>query len=170
MTAFTPVVLLSLPIDGPPRPSSRPTRWRHREPNTRQPAVRRGGLDGSASSITALHYAAAEAHLRDASLRVVGVYIYDDSAQEAERATQRVNDAVHAARELGCPWPGEVDVTVHEGAVPDVLHRAASNAVLLVLGADGQGLLGRFIAGSVLPAMTHHVNVPTVIVPLDWRG
>lgn len=128
------------------------------------------GVDGSASSVTALRYAAAEARLRGAALHGVGVYIYDDSGREAERATQLVNGAVAAARESGDAWPDEVTVTVEEGAVPEVLHRASTHALLLVVGADAHGFLGRLIEGSVLPAMTHHVHVPTVIVPTDWRA
>lgn len=127
------------------------------------------GVDGSASSVTALRYAAAEARLRGAALHAVGVYIYADSGQEAEQATQLVNDAVATARESGGSWPDEVTITVYEGAVPDVLHRASTHAVLLIVGADAHGFIGRLIQGSVLPAMTHHVHVPTVIVPTHWR-
>lgn len=128
------------------------------------------GVDGSASAVTALRYAAAEARLRGAALQAVGVYIYGDSGQEAERATQLVNIAVATARESGGSWPDEVIITVYEGAVPEVLHRVSTHAVLLIVGADAHGVLGRLIEGSVLPAMTHHVHVPTVIVPTDWHG
>jgi len=127
------------------------------------------GVDGSDSSVTALRYAAAEARLRGAALHAIGVYIYGDSGEQAEQASQLVNAAVATARESGDPWPDEVTVTVYEGAVPDVLHRASTDAVLLVVGADAHGVLGRLIKGSVLPKMTHHVHVPTVIVPTHWR-
>ena len=127
------------------------------------------GVDGSDSSVTALRYAAAEARLRGAALHAVGVYIYGDSLEQAEQASRLLNAAVDTAREAGDPWPDEVTLTVREGAVPDVLHRASTDAVLLVVGADAHGLLGRLIQGSVLPKMTHHVHVPTVIVPTHWH-
>ena len=128
------------------------------------------GVDGSASSVTALRYAAAEARLRAAALHAVGVYVYSDSGQEAQRATRRVNEAVNAAlTDDASLRRDEVLVQVHEGAVPDVLHRASKGALLLVVGADARGVLGHLVEGSVLPAMTHHVHVPTVIVPNEWR-
>ena len=129
------------------------------------------GVDGSASSVTALRYAAAEARLRAAELHAVGAYVYSDSGQEAERATRRVNEAVDAALTNDVRLRREeVLVQVHEGAVPEVLHRASEGALLLVVGADARGILGRLVEGSVLPAMTHHVHVPTVIVPSDWQA
>lgn len=128
------------------------------------------GVDGSASSVTALRYAAAEARLRGAAVHAVGVYIYGDSGNEAERATQLVTHAVAAARDIGGWWPEQVSVSAHEGPVPEVLHRLSRHAVLLVVGANAHGVLGRLIEGSVLPAMTRHVHVPTVIVPTDWHA
>jgi len=77
----------------------------------------------------------------------VGLYIYGDSGEQAEQATQLVNVAVATARESGGSWPDEVTITVYEGAVPDVLHRASTHAGLLIVGADAHGVFGRLIQG-----------------------
>ena len=55
-------------------------------------------------------------------------------------------------------------------AVGVYAYGASRSAALLVLGSDTHRLLWRLAEGSVLPAMTHHVHVPTVIVPQGWRA
>ena len=128
------------------------------------------GVDGSPASVTAVLYAVAEARLRGARVRAVSAYGYSDSGREAEIATTRAQQSIDRARlAAGDRWPDdEPDVQVAEGPVAEVLHAASRDAVLLVVGADPHGLLGRVLEGSVLPTLTWHVHVPTVIVPLDW--
>ncbi|MFJ2865714.1 universal stress protein [Kitasatospora sp. NPDC087314] len=128
------------------------------------------GVDGSPQSTAAAHWAAEEALLRGAPLRLVHAWpwLTDGVASFAEpddlpAAAQRVLGA--AADEIRERHPGLV---VHTDAVLDApvdgLLSAAADAALLVLGSRGLGGFTGLLLGSVGMAAAARSAVPVVVV------
>jgi nucleotide-binding universal stress UspA family protein len=103
------------------------------------------GASGSAASVVAVRWAAAEAQLRAADLRVVVAY-HRGPAGQAETAGI-VHDAVVHAR-AAAPGVDVTGVAMPGYAVP-VLLRAAEDAALLVVGEHGGGVLAGAVASQV---------------------
>jgi nucleotide-binding universal stress UspA family protein len=103
------------------------------------------GASGSAASVVAVRWAAAEARLRGADLRVVVTY-HRGHAGSAETAGV-VHDAVMQARAVA----PEVDVTgvALSGYAVPVLLKAAEEAALLVVGERGGGVLSGAVGSQV---------------------
>ncbi|MCK9894153.1 universal stress protein [Frankia sp. AgB32] len=132
------------------------------------------GVDGSHLSIEALRFAAREARLRGAVLRVVhawtpvpvgypAVYIGVDF-EAAEKAARGVLDACVAA---GVGDRGDLaveDLLVTGGATPALLS-AAGDAQLLVVGSRGHGGFAELLLGSVSHQCLHHAPCPVAVVP-----
>src|SRR5919202_2507591 len=106
------------------------------------------GVDGSAGSVLAVRWAATEARLRDAELRVVAAYhrqpsgLHVTAGRQAhpvadENASAVVHEAVTEARS-NAPDVEVRGVALPGYAVPVLLH-AAEEAALLVVGARGEG-------------------------------
>jgi nucleotide-binding universal stress UspA family protein len=93
------------------------------------------GAGGSAASVVAVRWAAAEARLRDAELRVVVAYHRGNASGEQTAAI--MHDAVLHAR-TAAPGVDVTGVAMPGYAVP-VLLRAAEGADLLVVGDHGGG-------------------------------
>jgi nucleotide-binding universal stress UspA family protein len=102
------------------------------------------GANGSPGSVVAVRWAAAEARLRDAELRVV-VAFHRRPTGPAE-TTSLVHDAVVQARTVA-PGIDVRGVALPGYAVP-VLLRAAEHAALLVVGENGGGGLSLGAVGS----------------------
>ena len=137
------------------------------------------GVDGSAGSVQALTWAAAEARLRGAPLTVVhawhqaspvafgGGYIgtpmlYD--AELFEKAAQQVLDeAVDAVDTTDLAGP--IRRTLIQDGASAALVEASSGAALLVVGARGVGGFLGLLVGSVTTQVTHHASCPVVVVP-----
>ena len=134
------------------------------------------GVDGSANSIAALRWAVAEAKLRGCAVRAVHAWEYPYSAlaapigaappplmdlQEAAVATldKAIADAALADDVV-------VKRVVCQGSPSQVLLEDTENdsAELLVVGARGHGGFAGLLLGSVATQVTHHVEIPTVIV------
>ncbi|MCW2622749.1 MAG: universal stress protein [Frankiales bacterium] len=126
------------------------------------------GVDGSASSVTALRYAVEEARHRGGRLRVIGVYPYDDAGLEAQRETKAVEAALAEVGLAADVAAGRVEVVLVQGRPGAALAEASAGAALLVVGAEAHSLLGRLVKGSVLPGLVQHVRVPTLVVPTGW--
>ena len=144
------------------------------------------GVDGSAGARDALRWAAAEARLREARLRVVhasasgffgssgpgyGYPYIGGSAETAPRAG--FSDLRRAAEELleDAIAGVETDVDglqierrVVAGDPADVLVRAVSERDLLVVGSRGHGGFAGLLLGSVSQRCAHHAPCPVVIV------
>jgi nucleotide-binding universal stress UspA family protein len=126
------------------------------------------GVDGSASSIRALTWAAKEAEMRGGALQVVHVDFYRHEALEAlapqmlEVEHSVLDRAVAKARELA---PGIV-VTgrVCEPPAGKALIEASRGAELLVVGCRGSSRLRELALGSVSIECAHHAFCPVVIV------
>jgi nucleotide-binding universal stress UspA family protein len=135
------------------------------------------GVDGSECGSKALEFAAAEAALRGARLRVVSAWripaevfaggfvtvpgdtfdIYRVGAEEI------VGQAVATVQRL---QPGvECEGAALEGQPADVLIQQAAGAGLLVLGNRGLGGFSSLLLGSVSQQVVHHAPCPVVVVP-----
>lgn len=134
------------------------------------------GLDGSHHSERALEWAAKEAAVRHAPLRVLAVHVvpagwsghgvpYPEDEQlvlRTKAAAQEVTDKVLSGLSAR---PETVTVEAVNGIPADVLLRASEDADLVVLGARGGGGFARLRLGSVSDQVAHHAQVPVVIVP-----
>jgi nucleotide-binding universal stress UspA family protein len=130
------------------------------------------GIDGSARSLTAMRWAAAEARARDAELDVVHAWklptmtalpvsavIPDFST--LEQAGRTILDTALADPALdGVGVHGHL---IHESA-PRALLQRAQGAGLLVAGTRGLGRVTGMLLGSVSRQLLHHAPGPVVVV------
>jgi nucleotide-binding universal stress UspA family protein len=148
------------------------------------------GVDGSAGSDVALRWAAAEACLRGAGLRVVHVYhlphvplsevgvgaaagmalpaAFTDDGERLRRtvegqALRVIDDALQRAGESVAEL--EVERVAVEGAPAQTLIESARGADLLVVGSRGRGGFLGLLLGSVSHQCAHHPPCPVVILP-----
>ena len=132
------------------------------------------GVDGSAPSIDALHWAASQAKLTGVSLRVVATWHYPVSlgwapawpddwnpAEEAKSALTKVitselggDSGITVAEQIIEGHPSEVLVALTEKESPD----------LLVVGSRGHGAFTGMVLGSVSEYCAAHAQCPVVIV------
>ncbi|MGH9114911.1 MAG: universal stress protein [Acidimicrobiales bacterium] len=132
------------------------------------------GVDGSGASSMALRWAATEARLRGATLKVVqawhipslgyGAYIvppdgFEDWAKQASTSL-----AEQLAKVLG-DEPGVAVVReVVEGPAAKAILKAAEGAELVVVGSRGRGGFSGLLLGSVSAQVAHHARCPVTIV------
>ena len=135
------------------------------------------GLDGSNYSERALEWAAKEAALRHAPLRVLAVHtvpvgwsgrgvpdpVDNELVVSTKAAAQELTDKVLAG--IGSARPTGVTVDAVNGIPADVLLRASEDADMIVLGARGGGGFARLRLGSVSDQVAHHAHCPVVIIP-----
>ncbi|HEX4396067.1 MAG TPA: universal stress protein [Trebonia sp.] len=135
------------------------------------------GLDGSNYSERALEWAAKEAALRNAPLRVLAVHAVpvgfsghaapypEDNPLIASTkvSAQELTDKVLAG--IGSGRPDGVTVDAVGGIPADVLLQASEDADMIVLGARGGGGFARLRLGSVSDQVAHHAHCPVVIIP-----
>lgn len=130
------------------------------------------GLNSSPGAAGALRWAAEEARLRRAPLRIV--HTWDVPAVEAMTARADLREATEAeAAELALGWaeaalgtselPGTLEI-VH-GEPARVLVEASRDAALLVLGTQEHVGLRRLVAGSVSHYCLAHAECAVVAVP-----
>jgi nucleotide-binding universal stress UspA family protein len=136
------------------------------------------GVDGSEGSGHALEWAAQEARLRSAALKIVlawqlpatlytaagwGGFDQEVVADLGKLAEHRLDEVCTAAAPS---LDGlTVERTVVEGAAAEVLIEAAAGADLLVVGTRGHGGFTGLLLGSVSQQCAHHSPCPIVIVP-----
>jgi nucleotide-binding universal stress UspA family protein len=146
------------------------------------------GVDGSAASRQALLFAAGEAQLRSALLRIVAAYdvsrvMYGYAAglsagwdlgpteeRLREAAEALVKDAADTVATDVPGTPVHVQTIVARGRPSHVLLHAADSAALLVVGARGAGALTRLMLGSTSSEVVHDATVPVTVVPSSDRG
>lgn len=136
------------------------------------------GIDDSVGARHALHWAAAEAKLRNVRLDVIHVWAIPAQWAQGYGIEWTIdlevlgNDAQSVAEELvnGMLAPNErpekMTVTAIEGNASSVLLEASKAADLLVVGTRGRGGFARLLLGSVSSAIVHHAVSPVVIIPV----
>ncbi len=135
------------------------------------------GVDGSAGAGAALEFAAREAALRHARLRVVcaweippGVYAsgfaptLDQTTLDGFRdgAETIVNKAIEAAKELQSTIECEGKAVQEQPA--EALLQEARNADLVVVGNRGRGGFASLLLGSVSHQVVQHAPCPVTVV------
>lgn len=133
------------------------------------------GVDGSENSLDALRWAAAEARLRGAPLRVVGTFTTPIMSTGYEVAVPDPDDldaaahtmlgaAVDAVRETGDLEGVDVSTEVLEGHAGERLIALSREADLLVVGSRGHGGFMGLLLGSVTTYVVNHAMCPVVVV------
>lgn len=131
------------------------------------------GIDGSAESRSALHWAIGQANLVGGDVEAVAVWHqplqFGASALAREPEKDFENDArgwLAAAIPEGADAAG-VPVHAHteRGEPATVLLDHAMRADLLVVGNRGRGGLAGAMVGSVAQRVAHHARCPVVLVP-----
>ncbi|MGJ5894572.1 universal stress protein [Streptomyces sp. V2] len=124
------------------------------------------GIDGSAESLAAAHWAAGEALRRGVGLRIVHVWPRPlapgrsaAAHEQAEHTLDRVASGVRARH----PRLAVVERLVRDAAT-DTLAAEADRADLLVLGSRGLGGLHGFVVGSVSHRVLARSTAPVVLV------
>lgn len=147
------------------------------------------GVDGSAESQAALAWAAEEARLRGAALRVVYVYEHTPAwelygygygmdvpvAAPEQRVEESMEDAATRAQQLVDGMVAQLDagelmveVVAHEDRRPaKALVELSKGADLLVVGSRGRGGFSGLILGSVSQQCVQHAHCPVVVLPPD---
>jgi nucleotide-binding universal stress UspA family protein len=134
------------------------------------------GVDGSGPSIEALRFAAAEARLRGASLRVVHGFTIPITGSWTAGAVVDAEPFEQAARNLveeaitavGSDLEGlVVERVVEVGGAVSVLLDHASRDDLVVVGSRGHGGFKGLLLGSVSQQVATHAPCPVVIVRGD---
>ena len=143
------------------------------------------GVDGSPGSLEALRWAATEARLREASLRLVHAWMVplleampepwvlgapaaSPSEEEVYTHLQAgagavLDAALAAAREQEPGLP--VEGSLVEARPARALIDAAREADLLVVGSRGRGGFAGLLLGSASAQCVHHAPCPVVVVP-----
>ena len=129
------------------------------------------GVDGSEPSQRALRWAADQAKLSGAQLKVVTTWAYPptlgwappypsdfDPDEDARKSLQETVDTV-----LGVDPGIAVELMVAEGHPAFVLTQAAREAELLVVGSRGRGGFAGMLLGSVSTAVVHAACVPVIV-------
>ena len=134
------------------------------------------GVDGSDASYGALHWAIAEAGLRQADLHIVNAYDYtqvvmptglvpgvDRSTMEHASRTL-LEQMVESARGGADHQPPDVTLIPSPAHATQALLHAAAGAELLVVGSRGRGGFSGLLLGSVSQQCAHHAQCPVVVV------
>ncbi|MEV1042702.1 universal stress protein [Streptomyces sp. NPDC050204] len=128
------------------------------------------GLDGSAESVAAAHWAAREALLRRVPLHLVHAEIWDPplivAAAGSEERRQAARTLLREASDELLDKHPQLDISAEsfDGQPAASLAHATAGASMLVLGSRGLGTLRGFVLGSVGMAVVHSVEQPVVLV------
>jgi nucleotide-binding universal stress UspA family protein len=134
------------------------------------------GIDGSPAATRALEWAAREADLHGATLKVVHIWEYPYApigAVESEARDRMQVDAacvldaaVERAREI---CGADVDSELLEGSPAMFLPTTVETGDLLVLGSRGRGAVRAGLFGSTVNAVLDEVSVSVAVVPAPHR-
>ncbi|MDA8291330.1 MAG: universal stress protein [Actinomycetota bacterium] len=131
------------------------------------------GVDGSKASDAALEWAAEEARMRGATLRVVhswslptwsySAYLPPVAFEEVEPAAREDLDR-QVAQVLGPSPDVRVEKELREGPAAEQILDAAADAALVVVGSRGRGGFAGLLLGSVSAQVVQHAHCPVTIV------
>ncbi len=133
------------------------------------------GVDGSEHSVDALRWAAAEARLRDVTLKIVASFSasiistgYEvaspDPSDLAAASNTMLGAAIDTVRESGELDGVDIVTEALEGHAGEQLIRLSEDADLLVVGARGHGGFLGLLMGSVTTYVVNHALCPVVVV------
>ncbi len=132
------------------------------------------GVDGSRESEVALRFAADEAKLRGALLRIVCAWEPSASGNLGEafaptpdafvQAEHQAEDLLRTALQQLQGESLEIEAIAEEGGPAAILLEQAAGAELLVVGSRGRGAAKRLLLGSVSHDLANHASCPLVIV------
>jgi nucleotide-binding universal stress UspA family protein len=133
------------------------------------------GVDGSEGSERALGWAAEEAKLRSAKVRVVTAWHVPAMAYGAgfapmvspslDESTRQAAETVAKAAAEELRGKGlQVDIKVCNDQAADALIEESRNADLLVVGSRGHGGFTGLLLGSVGQQCVHHATCPVVVI------
>jgi nucleotide-binding universal stress UspA family protein len=138
------------------------------------------GVDGSASALHAVRWAAHEAERRNAPLLLVHVCILASVRHPRQVTPPReyhsalldqgrhwLTEASEAARRATPGLPVATDL--HAGIAADVLITESRTAQLMVLGSRGMGGFTSLLVGSVAVALSAHGHCPVVVMHSSTR-
>lgn len=134
------------------------------------------GVDGSESSLQALHWAGFLAHSTGSILEAVAVWqpfnaygwagagwaTVPSDWNPAEDAEKMVVGAIDTV--FGAQRPAGLKITVREGSAARVLLEVSSGARMLVVGSRGHGGFAGLLLGSVSAACAEHGDCPVLVV------
>lgn len=135
------------------------------------------GVDGSEYARAALEFAAGEAALRGAGLRVVSAWNVAPAVYAggfAPGADQETIDAIREGAEATASDAATEAQRLHpsltaegralEGPAAEILLEEAKDAILIVVGNRGRGGFASLLLGSVSQQVVHHASCPVVVV------
>jgi nucleotide-binding universal stress UspA family protein len=149
-----------------------------------EPATRNGyskpvvvGIDGSDDGLRAVDYAAAEAMLRHAPLRIVTVlktnapfFVPDSGLVDSAIKKAEAANVAAARRASASGLPDElISTEVVQGHPGAELASRSAQACLMVLGRRGLTGLERVFAGSTSVYVGAKAACPVIVVPHGWR-
>jgi len=135
------------------------------------------GVDGSEGAASALEFAAAEAALREAPVRIVSAWDVPTIAYGGDfgppldtatwdaleaRAKQIADDALATVKKLQPSVEGEALAV--QGHAGNVILEQSADAELIVVGRRGLGGFKSLLLGSVSQQVVHYANCPVVVV------
>lgn len=129
------------------------------------------GVDGSATALHAVRWAAREAARRKAPLRLVHVsYLMPEAARHLpddldgllDQRRQWLAQAVDAARAVAGPI--EIGTELRDGTVAKAFVEESASARLIVLGQRGLEGFSDLLLGSVPAAVAAHAHCPVVVL------
>lgn len=124
------------------------------------------GVDGSVDSAAAVQWAAGEAALRGASLKLVHAWLPPSGyAIPAGVVVDEAMADLRAAKASLADHDVPVQTKLIEGPVIKTLCAEAEGSDLLVLGSFGRGRLAGAVLGSVSAGCIHRARCPVVVIP-----
>jgi nucleotide-binding universal stress UspA family protein len=126
------------------------------------------GIDGSASSISAVRWAVRQAQVTGSVVEAVMAWQYPGGvvpagAEDLEAESRRALDGVIEAAFSGAA-PIQVTRVVEEGEPGPTLVRRSIDAPLLVVGSRGHGAFVGMLIGSVSKYCVTHAHCPVVVL------
>jgi nucleotide-binding universal stress UspA family protein len=133
------------------------------------------GVDGSAESLAAAHYAVKAAELRGGDVVLVHAFkppatrVGDKEQASSEARTVAEQLLAAVAAQLVIPPQVQVSMKAEPADAVEVLEEYAQEAAMLVLGRDNVSWIERLFLGAVTSHVVDQIPCPLVVVPGDWR-
>jgi nucleotide-binding universal stress UspA family protein len=126
------------------------------------------GVDGSAESLAAVHWAAREAVRRGLPLRVLHAWEESNGADRATGVREALRETAHDLADRHSDLPVTTDLL--DGGPVEALVAGAADAEMLVLGSRGHGAIVGFLLGSVGQQVIAESGRPVVLVRAGDRA